>query len=89
MIPAGSDRPAPTQEGQVCASKSSIPRWKRALDFCCIAITAPAWAIVGSAIYLIVKLVSPGPAFFKQERVGYRGKTFECLKFRTMSVSEM
>jgi exopolysaccharide production protein ExoY len=87
MIPPSSDRPAPTQEARVCASKSSIPRWKRALDFCCIAITAPAWAIVGSAIYLIVKLVSPGPAFFKQERVGYRGKTFECLKFRTMSVN--
>ena len=31
-----------------------------------------------------IKVVSPGPVFFKQRRVGYLGKTFNCFKFRTM-----
>ena len=33
---------------------------------------------------LRVKCTSPGPAFFKQERIGYRGKPFQIYKFRTM-----
>jgi putative colanic acid biosynthesis UDP-glucose lipid carrier transferase len=39
-------------------------------------------------IALIVKLESNGPAIFKQERGGYRGKTFRIWKFRTMTVME-
>ena len=35
----------------------------------------------------IIKLVSPGPVFFQQERVGFRGRRFMCFKFRTMSVN--
>ena len=31
-----------------------------------------------------IKLTSSGPVFFKQERVGYKGKTFRIWKFRTM-----
>lgn len=31
-----------------------------------------------------IRLDSPGPAFFWQERIGYRTKRFSCLKFRTM-----
>jgi exopolysaccharide biosynthesis polyprenyl glycosylphosphotransferase len=31
-----------------------------------------------------VKKDSPGPAFFKQERIGYRGRPFTMYKFRTM-----
>lgn len=33
---------------------------------------------------LAVRLDSPGPAFFSQRRVGYRGHSFHVLKFRTM-----
>ncbi len=33
---------------------------------------------------LAVKLSSPGPVFFSQERIGRDGKVFGCLKFRTM-----
>jgi len=36
-------------------------------------------------IALIIKLDSPGPAFFRQRRVGLAGAEFTCLKFRTMS----
>jgi sugar transferase (PEP-CTERM system associated) len=35
-------------------------------------------------IALLVKLDSPGPVFFSQERIGRRGKTFKVHKFRTM-----
>jgi exopolysaccharide biosynthesis polyprenyl glycosylphosphotransferase len=35
-------------------------------------------------IALKVKADSPGSVFFRQERIGYRGKPFTILKFRTM-----
>jgi exopolysaccharide biosynthesis polyprenyl glycosylphosphotransferase len=35
-------------------------------------------------IALGIKLTSPGPVFFKQERCGMNGRRFELLKFRTM-----
>jgi lipopolysaccharide/colanic/teichoic acid biosynthesis glycosyltransferase len=34
----------------------------------------------------VVKLDSPGPIFYGQERVGYRGQVFRITKFRTMRV---
>ncbi len=34
--------------------------------------------------YIAIKLSSPGPVFFGHKRVGFNGKTFGCLKFRTM-----
>ncbi len=44
--------------------------------------TAPLWLIVAVAI----KLDSPGPVFFKQERAGKGGKPFRVYKFRSMVV---
>ncbi len=38
-------------------------------------------------IALIIKTQSPGPIFFRQERTGLNGKTFQCLKFRSMHVN--
>jgi lipopolysaccharide/colanic/teichoic acid biosynthesis glycosyltransferase len=46
-------------------------------------------AIIWPLILLLaalIKLDSPGPAIFKQTRVGYRGQTFTLYKFRTMVV---
>lgn len=39
-------------------------------------------------IALIIKIQSPGPIFFKQERTGLNGETFECIKFRSMHVNK-
>jgi exopolysaccharide biosynthesis polyprenyl glycosylphosphotransferase len=38
-------------------------------------------------VALLVKLTSKGPILFKQERLGQFGKTFNCLKFRSMRVN--
>ncbi len=43
-------------------------------------ITAPLFLVIAVAI----KLDSPGPVFFTQERVGKNGKIFKIIKFRTM-----
>jgi lipopolysaccharide/colanic/teichoic acid biosynthesis glycosyltransferase len=37
-----------------------------------------------AAIALAIKLTSKGPVIFKQERVGWLGSRFRCMKFRTM-----
>lgn len=38
-------------------------------------------------IALIIKIQSPGPIFFVQKRTGLNGKTFNCIKFRSMDVN--
>ncbi|MET0456254.1 MAG: sugar transferase, partial [Mycobacterium sp.] len=35
-------------------------------------------------LIVLVRLSSPGPIFFRQDRIGRDGRVFECLKFRTM-----
>ena len=49
-----------------------------------ILVTLPLLLPLAMVIGLIIRLVSTGPILFKQERVGYRGSRFMCLKFRTM-----
>jgi len=66
------------------ASTPSLPPWKRGLDVMLTCLTF----IMLSPVFLItaiwIKIVSPGPVFFRQQRVGFRGRPFVCLKFRTM-----
>ncbi len=45
------------------------------------------WAPVLFFIASTIKLTSKGPVFFKQKRVGLRGRTFHMYKFRTMVVN--
>jgi len=49
-----------------------------------LAISAPLLALAAIAI----KLDSPGPVFFRQQRCGFNGRTFLIRKFRTMHVLE-
>ena len=36
--------------------------------------------------FVVIKIVSPGPAFYRAKRVGKGGRVFDCLKFRSMRV---
>ena len=60
---------------------------KRAMDVVGSALAllflAPAFAIIAA----LIKLGSKGPIFFRQQRVGYHGKSFTFLKFRSMHVN--
>jgi exopolysaccharide biosynthesis polyprenyl glycosylphosphotransferase len=59
---------------------------KRALDVVVSAalliLTLPLSVVVAA----LIKWTSPGPVFFRQDRVGYKGRTFQICKFRTMKV---
>ena len=57
---------------------------KRVLD-CAISLPALAvGAIPMGLVALAIKLDSPGPVLFKQDRIGKDGKVFQILKFRSM-----
>jgi exopolysaccharide biosynthesis polyprenyl glycosylphosphotransferase len=60
---------------------------KRSFDMVTTAIAMTLAAPVLGLIALAVKLSSKGPVFFRQERVGYHGRPFTLLKFRTMVVN--
>jgi len=62
-------------------------RWaKRAFDLALgtfvSLVTLPLCLIVA----ILIKLDSEGSVFYVQERLGYRGRNFRCIKFRTMRV---
>jgi lipopolysaccharide/colanic/teichoic acid biosynthesis glycosyltransferase len=69
------------------ARQDAFPWWKRTLDVGCILLALPVLAPLGVIIALFIKVVSPGPAFFRQQRVGLFGNRFMCLKFRTMKIN--
>jgi lipopolysaccharide/colanic/teichoic acid biosynthesis glycosyltransferase len=66
------------------SENTGLPGWKRALDLAAICMALPLLLPLAVVIGSIIRLVSTGPILFKQERVGYRGSRFMCLKFRTM-----
>lgn len=57
---------------------------KRIADVLCATLLLVLAAPLMAAIALAVKLESPGPVLFRQERVGQFGKAFTLLKFRSM-----
>lgn len=67
-------------ERSLTSTLSGIAQWCAAA--CGLLVLAPLFA----AIALWVRLDSPGPAFFVQERVGRNGSIFRMYKFRTMVV---
>jgi lipopolysaccharide/colanic/teichoic acid biosynthesis glycosyltransferase len=69
------------------STTAAMAPWKRILDLTCIVLSLPLWFLVGLPIVLWIKVVSPGPVFFKQTRVGLGGSLFRLWKFRTMRVN--
>ncbi len=62
----------------------AIPAWKRALDLSVSSILLVLGAPLILLLGIYIKIVSPGPVFFTQDRVGYRGIPFKFWKLRTM-----
>lgn len=60
---------------------------KRAFDIVFSSIVLLIMIPMIPVIWFIVRLQSPGPLFFKQERTGMNGKNFMCYKFRSMHVN--
>ena len=63
-----------------------LPAWKRAIDLVCCLLGLPFLFLTTGVMFVTTKLLSPGSIIFRQERVGYKGNRFYCLKFRTMQV---
>lgn len=61
---------------------------KRAMDLALTLAALPLVLPVLAAVALWVRLDSPGPALFRQERVGRGGVPFRIHKFRTMHVHD-
>jgi exopolysaccharide biosynthesis polyprenyl glycosylphosphotransferase len=57
---------------------------KRVLDTTVSVIGLAVTAPIMLAISLAIRLDSPGPIFYKAQRIGRKGRTFSCYKFRTM-----
>ena len=64
-----------------------IPLWKRAVDIAGSVLAIILLSPLLLAVPILIKIVSPGPIFFRQDRIGYRGKVFTIWKFRTMHVN--
>lgn len=63
-----------------------LPRWKRAMDIVLSGLALLALAPLFAVVAIIVRLDSPGPAVFRQPRIGHGGREFTCFKFRSMYV---
>lgn len=78
-------------EGAPLVSLHSAPSvsWrteaKRVIDFVVSALVLAVLFPVFLLVALTIKLDSPGPVFFIQERMGYNKRRFRMIKFRTMS----
>jgi exopolysaccharide biosynthesis polyprenyl glycosylphosphotransferase len=71
---------------QTILSRPCSSSLKKIMDFVgslfALVFFSPLFLVIAAA----VKLTSPGPVFFQQERVGLNGETFTFLKFRSMSI---
>ena len=65
-----------------------MPAWEKstkrlmdiAVSWIVLAVGLPAWI----AIFVLIRLTSPGPSIYRQKRVGQYGRPFTIYKFRTM-----
>lgn len=85
----------PASERLILSSLSLDPAWcglsswsrssaKRIFDCACVVLSAPLILPLMLIIGAMVRLTSPGPVLFLQERMGRHGRIFKIFKFRTM-----
>ncbi len=74
----------------VCLDIPAVPPYrfrrgvKRVLDIAGALVAIILFMPLMLAAAAAIKLTSPGPVLFKQNRLGWRGKRFSCCKFRSM-----
>src|SRR5258705_155639 len=81
------DRQEITLAGVITEEATALPVWKRGLDLWLILMAAPGLILTGALVGLLIKAGSPGPVFFRQRRVGYKGREFVLFKFRSMAAT--
>ncbi len=59
---------------------------KRLIDIVLSAIALVFLAVPMAVVAFIIKITSPGPVLFKQDRLGLNGKVYKIYKFRSMCV---
>ena len=64
----------------------SLKNLKRVMDLVMVGLAIPCVLPLMILTAIAIRLDSPGPIFFKQARVGKRGKPFTCYKFRSMYI---
>jgi putative colanic acid biosynthesis UDP-glucose lipid carrier transferase len=73
------------QRGQLTPFEQAA---KRAIDVMIAATALIALLPLLVIVMVAIKLDSPGPVLFRQQRCGFNGRSFQIYKFRTMSVLE-
>jgi lipopolysaccharide/colanic/teichoic acid biosynthesis glycosyltransferase len=86
LAPGGTPEPDVMQRiCSVIAASERTPASRRVVEMVvsgfCLLLTLPVMALIA----LAVKMDSPGPVLFVQERLGRFKVPFRCIKFRTMS----
>src|SRR5581483_1659585 len=74
--------PKPVRRPRWSYEHSLKPLLDALLSLLVLVSTLPLWL----AIAIAIKIDSPGPVFFVQERVGLHGRRFRFIKFRSMHV---
>ena len=76
------------QEPLISLSPDALPDWQKHLKRFCDIFFSLIAIILLLPVYLTiaigVKISSKGPVFYTQERIGYKGKPFQIIKFRSM-----
>ena len=71
--------------------KDALPVWgcvlKRCFDFVASLVGVLLFSPFMAIIYFYIKREDGGPVIFKQERIGYKGKSFVLYKFRSMTMT--
>ena len=84
------ERPIESEIHEQFLSEGQNGNWfyclaKRSVDLFVAVFFAVFFCWLLALVWLVVRLQSPGPGFFAQQRVGQGEKEFTCYKFRTMS----
>ena len=66
---------------------TALPKWKRFIDLAVVTLLFPVWLPVMTLVAVWVAVTSPGPIFYRQPRIGFKGRRFMLVKFRTMKVN--